>query len=94
MRWFLRDEWAKKKINNDLVIAGLYYTYMVNVFRDGDHLTGVWNFKNPLVWAPVVVLVVVSVVLWGVKDTLRYRHALGIGLSPYWRVRKDNIDWL
>jgi hypothetical protein len=67
----------------------MIYTGCVRFYRDGGGFGSVFRWWHPISW--VTWLVTLQICGWvgePVNNVVRFR------LSPYWRERRDQIEWL
>lgn len=81
---------------NQLSFLGkiFFYTKAAKFYKNGDALSFVWCWWNPLSWVFAVIFFLLSVLLDGISDTWRYRHELGFCVDPFFVKSGKKIEWL
>lgn len=67
---------------------------MINAWCDGDGISFVWNWYNPLTYLmmPYVLLsLLLATILYGVKEVFSSFHDFGFVKSPYWKENQNEI---
>lgn len=67
--------------------------YMVNVYKDGDTYGFTWRWWNPLSWVAALGCFVLMVLVQGWPETMKYKHEIGFGLSPYFKENPEELVW-
>lgn len=63
-------------------------------YHNGDGVGFVWRWWHPLAWVMAPLAFVVSVLVDGVPETLRYRYEVGFGINPWFKAHPDELEWL
>jgi len=71
-----------------------WYTGTMRLYRDGDAVGYVWRWWNPLWLVYLPTLFVLSVLMDGAVETLKNKHYLGVGVSPFFKENPDKLEWL
>ena len=81
---------TKRQLKKKLSPIGkiLYYTKTARFYHDGDGCGFLWRWCNPLTYIFLPVLVLISVLMYGILDTRM--HELGLTINPYFK--KNGID--
>lgn len=66
----------------------------INVWEDGDTISFIWNWWHPLAWLLVPFFFILSVILYGLLETIENSDDIGLGLSEYWKENKDKRKFL
>lgn len=66
----------------------------INVWEDGDAISFIWNWWHPLAWILVPVFFILSVILYGLLETIENSDDIGLGLSEYWKENRDKRKFL
>jgi hypothetical protein len=67
---------------------------MVRMWRDGDGVSMLVNWWNPLAWVWVVLAVTVLFVTSGVSGVRKNLNEIGVRMSDYWRENRNNREWI
>lgn len=85
------DEHTKMRVYAMYDLTGisklLLHTRAITAWCDGDCMSYVWNWYNPI-WIFIVPWAIMAFILTkGVYTTWENRDSLGLGVSDYWRNR-------
>lgn len=74
--------------------TALKFARVIRVYRNGDGYGFVWRWWNPLAWIIVPLMIAYAVLLQGVPETIRGKHDVGLGLSPWFIEHPERLEWL
>ena len=69
-------------------------TRAIRVYKDGDGHGFVWRWWNPVAWVFVPLVIIGSVLMQGIPDTMKYKHDLGLGMKPWFIEHPEKLEWL
>jgi hypothetical protein len=63
-------------------------------YKNGSGFGFVWNWFNPLSWLVAPILFLTNTILFGIIETWKYRHEVGIGLDPFFKKYPEKLEWV
>jgi hypothetical protein len=67
---------------------------VITAWKDGDTVSFLWNWWNPVSWLFVPVLVLYIFISSGIAGVLDCGFEEGFTLSDYWKENKDKREFL
>lgn len=67
---------------------------MVRIYKNGDTHGFVWRYRNPLVWPTLPLLFVANVLAYGIPETWKNKHEIGIGMNPWFVKHPERLEWV
>lgn len=71
-----------------------FYAKMIRCWKDGDAVSFIWRWYNPLSWICAPLLAVLVFVCGGIQEFRDNHYLYGFGMSDYWRLHKDEREFL
>ena len=72
----------------------IYFLGAAKFYYNGDTLGYVWRWWHPLSWLLLPVFFVISVLIVGFPETVKYKHDLGIDIAPFFKQNPEQLEWL
>ena len=63
-------------------------------YKNGSGFGFVWNWINPLSWIIAPIIFLTHTILYGILETWKYRHNVGLGIDPYFKKHPEKLVWL
>lgn len=76
------------------VVWPLWWLHVIYLYKDGDVVSFVFNWWNPLSWPTAISLVAIAVLVQGAPETWRRREDVGLRVSPYFKKNNIKPEWL
>lgn len=67
---------------------------MIRVYKNGDTQGFMWRYWNPLVWIAAPLLLIANVLAYGIPETYKNRHEIGIGMNPWFVKHPERLEWI
>lgn len=67
---------------------------MIRVYKNGGGRGLVWRYWNPLVWVALPLLLVANVLCYGIPETWKNKHELGVGMNPWFVKHPEQLEWV
>lgn len=81
---------------NNLRLFGkfLYYSRIIRLYVDGDATGMLFNYWNPLSYPFILGFLLASILLFGIIETQKTLHRLGLKMNPYFISHPNELYWL
>lgn len=67
---------------------------MVRIYKNGDTHGFVWRYWHPLVWVALPLLFVANALCYGIPETWKNKHELGVGMNPWFVKHPERLEWV
>jgi hypothetical protein len=72
----------------------IVWLHVCKFYKNGSGVGFVWNWLNPLSWIIALIIFLTNVFLFGMLETWKYRHEVGIGIDPFFEKHPEKLVWL
>ena len=72
----------------------LYYSGSVRIYANGGGAGFLWRWWYPLSWVLCPIAYLMSFLIIGIPETIRYPHDMGIVMAPFFIEHPDKLRWL
>lgn len=72
----------------------ILWSRMCKLYKNGNSFGFVWNWFNPLSWVCFPILFLTQVIMYGILETWRYKHEIGLGMNPYFKEHPEKLVWI
>ena len=80
--------------NVSLIAKFLVYSKSITAWRDGSSFAYTWNWWHPFSWIGAPIMLILACFLNGVFYIKENPEDLGLKLSAYWKMNKENREFL
>lgn len=72
----------------------IVWLHVCKFYKNGSGVGFVWNWFNPLSWIIAPIIFLTNVFLFGILETWKYRHEVGIGINPFFEKHPEKLVWM